>query len=261
MVALEGQVAVVTGGSRGIGRAIASRLAADGADLFIAARTAEDLDATAAEIGATTGRRVETLAVDLRSLESCEGLGQTLEETYGRLDILVNCAGATQAGPFLELSDEVWHDGFDLKFWAAVRLARILWPHLAASRGTVINIVGGLARTPTPDIMVGGAVNAALANFSKALAGLGLRDDVNVNTVHPGPTVTDRMVKIFEKRAEAAGTTPEEFERQAIERQGVRRLGLPEDVAAVVAFLCSPAARHIQGVAIGVDGGGTTGLF
>jgi len=258
---LSGKVAVITGGGRGIGRAITHRLATDGADCLIVARTTSELEATAREVGEQTGRRVETLSVDLRSLEGCEAVATALGDTFGRVDILVNCAGATQGGAFLEVADEVWLDGFALKFWAAVRLSRLLWPQLAEAHGSVINIVGGFARMPAADFMIGGTVNAALANFSKALAGLGLRDDVNVNTVHPGQTVTDRLGQIFETRAAQAGVTPEEFQRRIIERQGVRRLGRPEDVAALVSFLCSPEARHIQGTSISVDGGATAGLF
>ena len=124
-----------------------------------------------------------------------------------------------------------------------------------------MNIIGGLARTPTPDIMIGGAVNAAFANFSKALAGQGLRDDVNVNTIHPGQTRPERHHTLMTARAAAAGTTAEEFEQSLIKRQGVRRLGEVDDVAALAVFLCLPEARHIQGAAIAVDGGGTAGLF
>jgi len=258
---LAGKVAVITGGSRGIGAAVAGRLAAEGADCLLAARTVDDLSATAESIGQATGRRIETCAVDLRSLEGCEQLAAAVDEHFGRVDILVNNAGATQGGPFLEVSDETWVDGFALKFWAAVRLSRLLWPQLKEAKGTVVNIVGGFARTPAPDFLIGGSVNAALANFSKGLAGLGLRDDVNVNTVHPGQTVTSRLDEIFVNRAAQAGVTPEEFKQGIIDRQGLRRLGEPDDVANVVAFLCLPASRHIQGVAVAVDGGGTAGLF
>ena len=258
---LTGKVAVVTGGSRGIGEAITERLSAEGVDCLIVARTAGDLEATATRISSATGRSVVWHAADLRTLEACESVRDRIQETLGGVDILVNCAGATQGGAFLDLADDVWLDGFALKFWAAVRLSRLLWPMLRESHGNVVNIVGGLARTPAPDIMIGGAVNAALANFGKALAGQGLRDDVNVNTVHPGQTVTSRLDELLTSRAAQAGVTPEEFKTRIIERQGVRRLGTPEDVANAVAFLCSPAARHIQGVALAVDGGATAGLF
>jgi NAD(P)-dependent dehydrogenase (short-subunit alcohol dehydrogenase family) len=258
---LVGKSAVVTGGSRGIGFAIARRLAADGADLVIAASNADRLTAAGARIAETSGRRVETCAGDLRTLEGCAAVHAKAAATLGGIDILVNCAGATKAGDFLELDDGLWADGFALKFHAAVRLARLFWPMLAARNGTVVNIIGGAARTPAPDFMIGGAVNAALANFSKALAARGLKDDVNVNVVHPGMTVTERLQELFEARAKAAGTTADEIRRRSIEGEGIRRLGEPEDVADLVAFLCSPRARHVHGVAIAVDGGATRGLY
>lgn len=258
---LSGKVVVVTGGSKGIGRAIAERLADEGAACMLAARTAADLENTAKAIGAASGVRVETYAGDLRTAEACEALHRETIARFGHLDILVNCAGATKAGPFLELDDDTWLDGFALKFHGAVRMARLCWPDLVSSRGTVVNIIGGLARTPTPDVMIGGAVNAAFANFSKALAGQGLRDDVNVNTIHPGQTRTERHHTLMAARASAADVTPEEFEESIIKRQGVRRLGNPDDVANLALFLCLPESRHIQGTSISIDGGGTSGLF
>ena len=258
---LEDKVAVITGGSRGIGRAIAGRLAADGVDCLLAARGKDDLRRGAAEIAQASGRRAEYFAGDLRNLGGCEALAETARRAFGGVDILVNCAGATQGGLFLETADEVWDDGFALKFFACVRLSRLLWPMLKERRGSVINIVGGFARTPDPDFMIGGAVNAAMANFSKALAGQGLRDDVNVNAVHPGSTRTERLVGIVAAQAELAGTTPEEAERVRIAAEGVCRFAEPEDVANLVAFLCSPAARHIHGAAIAIDGGATKGVY
>ena len=256
-----GPAAVVTGGSRGIGRAIAGRLAADGADCLLAARDKQDLRRAAAEIAEASGRRAEYVAADLRDLGGCAALAETARRAFGGVDILVNCAGATQGGPFLEVADEVWDDGFALKFFSCVRLSRLLWPMLKERRGSVINIIGGFARTPDPDFMIGGAVNAAMANFSKALAGQGLRDDVNVNAVHPGSTRTERLVGIIAAQAEMAGTTVEVAQRARIEAEGVRRFAEPEDVATLVAFLCSPAARHIQGGAIAIDGGATKGVY
>jgi NAD(P)-dependent dehydrogenase (short-subunit alcohol dehydrogenase family) len=202
-----------------------------------------------------------TAACDLATVEGCERLHDIATTEFDDIDILVNCAGATRSGRFVELTEEDWQDGFALKFFGAVRLCRLFWPHLTASHGTVINIVGGMARTPNPDFAIGGAVNAALANFSKALAGLGLSDDVNVNTIHPGQTRTERLEQIMEAEATRTGATPEDVLAAAVNRQGIRRLGTPEDVAELAAFLCSPAARHIQGTAIAVDGGATKGLF
>jgi short-subunit dehydrogenase len=171
-------VAVVSGGSRGIGKAIALRLAEEGADLVISARNEAALGAAAKQIADATGRRVESIPADLSTLVGCQDLHREATSRFDQIDILVNCAGATKSGPFLELADEIWQEGFDLKFFGAVRLSRLFWPQLAASRGSVVHIVGGMARTPNPTFAIGGAVNAALANFGKALAGIGLIDDV-----------------------------------------------------------------------------------
>lgn len=258
---LEGKVAVVTGGSRGIGKAIARRLAEEGADVVIAARTATTLEATAEEIAAATGRRVDPVPADLSALDGCEVLHREATTRFDHIDILVNCAGATKSGHFLELSDELWLEGFDLKFFGAVRLSRLFWPHLAVSHGSVVHIVGGMARTPNPNFAIGGAVNAALANFGKALAGLGLVDDVNVNMVHPGQTQTERLTEMMGDQAARQGATPDQVLAETIQRQGIRRLGRPEDVAELVVFLCRPQARHVHGTAISVDGGATKSLF
>ena len=125
----------------------------------------------------------------------------------------------------------------------------------------VINIVGGAARSPSRDFMVGGSVNAALANFSKALAAQGLVDDVNVNWILPGMTETERMERLLEGKAKMQNKTKEEVRADSIRHEGIRRLGLPEDVAELVVFLCSPAARHIQGAGIPVDGGAGKGYY
>ena len=257
---LDSKVVVVTGGSRGIGRAIAGRLARDGADVVIASRTRADLERAAEGIG-SGDMRVVPVAVDLSTLEGCEQLHRETMASFDRVDVLVNCAGATRGGPFLDLSDELWQEGFDLKFFGAVRLSRLFWPQLAASHGSVVHIVGGMARTPNPNFAIGGAVNAALANFGKALAGQGLLDDVNVNIVHPGQTRTERLDQMMADEASRTGETPEDVLDKTVARQGIRRLGTPEDVAELVAFLCSPEARHITGTAISVDGGATKSLF
>ena len=258
---LEGKVAVVTGGSKGIGKAIARRLAEEGAEVVISSRTESVLEVTSKEISSATGRRVEFVSADLSTLEGCETLHREALSSFDRIDILINSAGATKGGPFLEVSDELWKEGFDLKFFGAVRLSRLFWPQLADSHGSVIHIIGGMARTPNPNFAIGGAVNAALANFGKALAGLGLEDDVNVNMIHPGQTVTERLDEMMADQAAQTGKTPEEVLEATVKRQGIRRLANPEDVAELAVFLCLDKARHIQGVAIAIDGGATKGMF
>ena len=257
---LEGKVAVVSGGSRGIGRAIATELAMRGCDCLLAAKTDSNLRAARRMIAAASGRRIEIVAADLRSAPGCHKVRDAIDRFFGGIDVLVNNAGATKGGDFLKQPDEIWEDGFALKFYACVRLCRLFWPSLAERGGVVVNIVGGFARTPDPDFLIGGAVNAAMANFTKGLAARGKRDGVNVNAVYPGLTETERVLELFEERASRLGVSVDEVRARAIKKQGLRRLGTPRDVAKLAAFLCSPDARHIQGTAIAVDGGATEDL-
>jgi NAD(P)-dependent dehydrogenase (short-subunit alcohol dehydrogenase family) len=259
--AFDGKVVVVTGGSRGIGRAIALGFAREGAQTVVAASSAANLEAAAkaiAEIGAPAPL---TVAGDLRSLKACEALFAAVKERFGRCDVLVNNAGATRGGKFLDLPDDAWTDGFALKYFGAVRLTRLFWPLLKEAHGNAVFIVGGAARTPGPDFLIGGSVNAAVANFAKGLAKLGNADDINVNVIHPAQTETDRVVQLFEQFAKAQNKTPEQVRQETLVKSGIRRIGQPEDIAALAVFLCGDAARHIQGAAIAVDGGTQPGYY
>jgi 3-oxoacyl-[acyl-carrier protein] reductase len=256
-LAMSGKVALVTGGSRGIGRACAESLAAEGCDVMIVARTEADLKEAATAIAKAGGRRVEICATDLRSPQGCEAAVGALKHAFGRLDILVNNAGATQAGDFFRLDDSAWEDGFALKFYACVRLSRALWPLLKGAKGAVVNVIGGASKTPSANFMIAGAVNAAVTNFTKALAELGLRDGVRVNAVHPGMTVTGRLDALLNQRAAADGLSREEYEKEELSRSGLRRYGQPEDVASLVTYLASLRAEQIHGADLFVDGGAT----
>lgn len=255
------KVAVVTGGSRGIGRAIATAFAREGARCVLASSSAANLAAAAKIVGAAGGAEPVTVAADLRTLAGCDQVFARVNDQFKRCDVLINCAGATRAGDFLAIPDEAWLDGFALKFFGAVRLSRLFWPLLTAARGHVINIIGGAARTVEPEFLVGGSVNSALANFTKGLSRRGIRDGVNVNAIHPGATATERTNTLLRQRAEASGRTVEEVRAETIAKSGVQRMAEPEDIAALALFLCSERARHIQGTATAVDGGATPGLY
>lgn len=252
----DGKIVVISGASRGIGRGIALAFAREGAQTVLASSSEQNL-AAAAKAVAAEGPQPLTVAGDLRKLEACEQLFKRVNEHFQRCDVLVNNAGATRAGAFLELPDAVWLDGFALKFFGCVRLTRLFWPLLKASQGSVVNIVGGAARTPDAEFLIGGAVNAAVANFSKGLSKLGNRDNVNVNVIHPGNTDTERQDELRRQRAAALGRTVDELRAEALTKSNMRRFGKPEDIAALA--LCSERARHVQGTAIAVDGGATPG--
>ena len=254
----EGKVVVVTGGSRGIGKAIGAAFAREGAQVVLAAASADNLARAAKEM--ESGSVPLTIAGDLRTLAGCEALFKAVNDRFNRCDVLVNNAGATRGGNFFELPDDAFVDGFALKYFAAVRLSRLFWPLLKAAHGSIINIIGGAARTPGAEFLVGGSVNSAFANFAKGLAALGNRDDINVNVIHPGLVETDRMVTLYQQFAKAQNKTPEQVREDILKRTGTRRIGVPQDVAEVALFLASTKARHIQGTAISVDGGATPWL-
>ena len=256
----KGKVVVITGGSRGIGRGIATAFAREGGQTVIASSSGTNLDA-ASKVIAQAGPEPLAVAGDLRKLADCEQLFNRVKERFGRCDILVNNAGRTRAGNFLEMPDDAFFDGFALKYHAAMRLTKLFWPMLKESQGHVVNIVGGAARSPEPEFTIGSSVNAALANASKGLSKLGMRDGINVNVIHPGNTRTERSEELLAQRAQAAGKPVEEMRKAALARTGVRRIGEVEDIAALALFLCTEGARHIQGTAISVDGGATVGYY
>jgi NAD(P)-dependent dehydrogenase (short-subunit alcohol dehydrogenase family) len=257
---LANKVAVITGGSRGIGREIAVEFARAGAHTVIVSSSADNLAAAAKTIAAG-GAAPLAIAADLRTLEGCQQVFDGVKDRFNRCDILVCSAGATRAGNFVELPDQAWIDGYALKFFGCVRMCRLFWPMLKAAEGFVVNIGGGAARSPGADFSIGASVNAAMGNFSKALSQLGKRDGVNVNVIHPGATETERFYQLLEQRSKASGKSVEQLKEEATAKDGLRRLGKPDDIAALALFLCSDKARHIQGTAIAVDGGTTIGYY
>src|SRR5215813_5675177 len=254
------KVVVISGGRRGIGRGIATAFAREGARCVLASSSAANLAAAAKAIAAV-GPEPIVVAGDLRQLAGCEEVFARVQEKFGRCDILVNNAGRTRAGNFLELPDDAFLDGFALKYFGAVRLTRLFWPLLKAAQGHVVTIVGGAARSPEPEFLIGSSVNAACANFAKGLSKLGMRDGVNVNVIHPGNTATERQEELLTQRAAATGKSVDELRAAALAKSGVRRVGKVEDIAALALFLCTEDARHIQGTAIAVDGGATVGYY
>jgi NAD(P)-dependent dehydrogenase (short-subunit alcohol dehydrogenase family) len=236
METLNGKVAVVTGASRGIGRAIAIRLAKEGARTVLSAR-----DQGMLESAVRAPRRLAEFTV----------------QTFRQIDIVVNNAGATKRGEFEDLTEEDWADGFALKFLGAVRLTRAAWPHLKAASGSLINISGAGGRTPEAQFTIGGSVNAALISFTKAMAAAGIRDGVQVNVINPGTVRTDRYQKRLIAFAAEHGMDTVTAEREFVREHNTTRIGEPEDIAALVAFVARPEARFLHGAMVDMDGGAT----
>jgi len=251
MGTLSGKVAVVTGANRGIGRAIAGRLAQDGAKVILAARNQELLETAVTEIQG--GGEAAAIALDLREPDAAEALVTFASEQFGGVDIIVNNAGATKRGEFLELSEQDWEDGFALKFFGYVRLSRAAWPKLRESNGAVLNIIGVGGRTPGTEFSIGGSVNGALITFTKSLAALGIRDGVRVNAINPGSVRTDRLTQ----QLVTAGLDPATGEEELVRKANIVRIGEPEDVASLAAFVLGPSGTWLQGSIIDLDGGAT----
>jgi len=234
---------IVTGSNRGIGRAIALRLAQDGMNVVLCARDEELLNETAKTIGPNS----IAVPVDLRLPESGARVVEAALERFGAIDVLVNNAGATKRGDFETLTDEDFIDGFALKFFGAVRLTRAAWPHLRKQAGSIVNIVGAGGRTPGAMFSIGGSVNAAVLSFTKAMSEKGIQDRVQVNAINPGPVRTARL------GAQLRNSTEDAF----LKEHRIARIGEPEDIAALVAFVLSPHGRLLQGSLIDADGGST----
>jgi 3-oxoacyl-[acyl-carrier protein] reductase len=178
-------------------------------------------------------------------------------ERAGRIDIVVNNAGATKRGEFEALTDDDWSDGFALKFFGAMRLTRAAWPYLKQSRGAVLFISGVGGRTPGAQFAIGGSVNAALLSLTKALAETGLRDGVRVNTINPGTIRTQRFQGRLEALAREKGIALADAEAVFVSSAKVTRIGEPEDVAALAAFVLGPEGSLLHGAIIDLDAGAT----
>jgi 3-oxoacyl-[acyl-carrier protein] reductase len=196
----------------------------------------------------------------MRHADSAARVVDATLKKFGTLDILVNNAGATRRGDFLSLTDEDWEDGYALKFYGAMRLARASWKHLIQSRGCIINIIGIGGRTGSADFAIGGSVNAALMTLTKVLADRGVKDGVRVNAINPGSITTERLQTRIKTVAFEQNLSLEEAAIQMAKNSGIARFGNPQEIASAVAFLASPQAEYIQGAILDVDGGATRTL-
>ncbi|MGH7388407.1 MAG: SDR family oxidoreductase [Candidatus Rokuibacteriota bacterium] len=259
---LKGKTALVTGASRGIGRAIALGLAREGARVALCARSADTLAAAAADIRKRVGADAVTIAADLSAPEGVRRAVDGALRGLGAIDVLVNNAGAIRGGDFLKIPDEQWTEDWSLKLLGYVRMCRAVLPLMQAQGGgRICNVVGAAARNPSPGYLVGGAANAALVNFTKGLADLGAKSSILVSAVSPAATRTERWDSLMAERAAASGRT---VEQQRAEQEGAYPLGriaTPEDIADLVCFLVSARASFITGICITVDGGSSRGVY
>jgi NAD(P)-dependent dehydrogenase (short-subunit alcohol dehydrogenase family) len=259
---LKDKTALVTGASKGIGRAVALGLARERARVAICSRKAADLERAALEIKRATGGEVLCVPSDLSTLTGVETAVATARKHLGRIDILVNNAGAIRGGDFLTIPDAQWSDDWSLKLLGYIRMSRAVLPLMQEQGGgRICNIVGAAGRNPTPAYLTGGAANAALINFTKGLADLGAPSKILVTAVSPAATATERWNDMMRERATATGRPVEEVHAEAVKAYALGRIATPEDVADLVCFLVSARASFLTGICVTVDGGSTRGVY
>ena len=247
-------VAIVTGASQGIGRATAVRLAKDFSSITLAARGRENLEETAAAVKAAGA---EPLVIDI-DLSDTSAAKKVIEQTlaaFGRIDALLNIAGAVPQVDILEMTDEQWDGGLALKLHGARRLAIAAWPSLKQAKGAVVFMSGNSALFPKAPYAAVGTINAAIVALAKAFSDRGIADGVQVNSVLPGPVMTGRRRSYLAHWAPLHNMTVEEATEKFPREAGIARYGEPEEIAELMAFLVSPGARWMTGSALRMDGG------
>jgi 3-oxoacyl-[acyl-carrier protein] reductase len=252
-------VAIVTGASQGIGRATAVRLARDFEAVVLTARQEDELKRTAAEVK-SAGAELLTYALDLREPLSVDTLVQGTLDRLGRIDALLNIAGAVPQIDLFEMTDAQWDDGLALKLHGARRLTMRAWDSLKASNGAVVFISGSAALDPKPGFAAVASINAAIIALAKAFAEQGIKDGVQVNSVVPGAVMTGRRRAFFDHWAPEHGMSVEEAMKRFPEEAGIARYGEPEEIAGLIAYLVSREARWLTGSSVRMDGGEIKGV-
>ncbi len=258
---LRGTAALVSGGSAGIGAAVAMKLAEEGARVALCGRDGNRAERTAADIRRATGVEALGVAADCTKDADVSRFVRTAVESFGAVDILVNSLAGPRDGGFLELTDRDWTDGLNLKLLGQIRCARAVLPHMIArKRGRIVNIVGTHGHQPHSFLVTAGVVNAGLLNFTKALADIAAPHGIRVNAVNPGPIETDRMRYAMEVQTDQTGVPPEAARREWEDETLLKRFGTPGEIAAAAVFLASDLASYVTGASIDVDGGQTRGV-
>ena len=257
------KIAIVTGGSAGIGLACAKTLFTEGAKVVIVAHEGVTEAANAIQQGADFGgeNRVLTVESDLSQPDAANEAVNKAMSSFGRIDILINCAGAARAGAFLELTDQDFLDAWNLKLLGYIRMVKAVAPHMIKQKdGRIINIVGAAARTPSATFLTGSTANAALINFTRGISKELAPQNIRINAISPAPTATERAKRLAQQTANAKGVSVEDVMAESTKSIPIGRMISPSEIAALSAFLVSDLAASITGAEILIDGGLTPGI-
>jgi len=259
---LKGRVAIVAAASKGLGRAVATELAREGAEVAICARSAANLEQAVQAIREAAGRTVYAEVVDVNDAARVAQFVDGVEKRFGRLDICVTNAGGPPAKTFLETTTEQWRDAFEMTLLSAVHFARETLPRMKSRGwGRLVTITSSSVKQPIEGLILSNSIRAGVTGLAKTLANEFGPFGITVNNVCPGYTRTDRLTELAQGRAAATGQAPEKIFEQWAAQVPLRRIGTPEEFAAVVTFLVSERASYLNGVSIAVDGGAVRGLF
>jgi len=253
---LQGRVAVIGGGSKGLGRACAFSLAREGANVVISSRGAEALEATAQEIRSATGVQVLAVPGDLSRLAGIQNLVRKTVDQFGRLDIMVCNSGGPPEGRAVDTTEETWERAIQMALTFFIRMGREAVPHLKKqSWGRIVNILASTVYQPIDNLVTSGVTRMGVVAYAKSLADEVGRDGILVNNVAPGFLLTDRMLQLFETRARETGEAVDELLQARSSSIPLGRFGRPEELADLVTFLASEKNGYITGTTILVDGG------
>nr|WP_304212516.1 SDR family oxidoreductase [Fredinandcohnia onubensis] len=252
---LSGKTAIVAASSQGLGKAIATQLVKEGANVMLASRSEDKLKAVQAELSAFNKGKVSYLPTDITNKEDIEALIKHTVDTFGAIDILVNNAGGPPAGTVDQLDDEAWQGAFELNLLSYVRMIRGALPYLKENGGKIINIASSSIKMPIPGLILSNTFRLGIVGLSKTLADELAPYNILINTVAPGRIATDRVAHLDNLRAETLGKPVEEIEKMAKETIPLQRYGSPEEFANFVTFLVSDANTYMTGQAYLVDGG------
>jgi 3-oxoacyl-[acyl-carrier protein] reductase len=255
-IRLDGRAALITGGSEGLGKGMAMRFVESGANVAILARRQDVLDEAKAEIEAAGSGKVVAISCDLLDAGATSDAFATAEAALGKIDILVNNAGTSRAGPFLEISDEDWHNDFELKLFAAVRLCRLAIPAMQSRKwGRIINVLNIGSKAPGANGAPTAVARAAGLSLTKVLAGTGAPDNILVNALLVGFIKSGQWERLYEEKQ--PNKPYDEFLQDMVDARQIPigRIGETEEFANIACFLASDAGGYITGTAINVDGG------